>query len=394
VCFLGSTRYSRPLDQTSEKKFRLLSALGQLFVVSFNQHLRPCMFREHASFYLMPGIHLPVVRYVEMFTLAPCLTLWLIFRHDIQILVAQSPYEGFAAALAKTVANGFGRRVVLVVESHGDFEESLFLQRRVFFHRIYRCLMKRAARYALIQADLLRAISGTTRRQLERWTSGKPIFLFPTWTDIEVFFQANAPKKVLTGQDILYAGVLTPLKGVHHLINAFATIAKDFPHAKLIIIGREENKTYSTGLKHLINTLGLEGRVQFIAELSQRKLAVWMGKARVLMLPSISEGLGRVVIEAMAAGTPVIGSDVGGISEIVEDGATGFRVSPGDEMGLADRLRWILEHPEEALDMGHRAQDLAKKLFSAEGYIQVYQRIFEAAQVLSARNAHHAPSTL
>jgi glycosyltransferase involved in cell wall biosynthesis len=96
----------------------------------------------------------------------------------------------------------------------------------------------------------------------------------------------------------------------------------------------------------------------------------------------------------MAAGTPVIGSDVGGIREIVEDGATGFRVSPGDEIGLVDRLRWILEHPEEALDMGHRAQDLAKKLFSAEGYIQGYQRIFEAAQVLRARNAYHAPSTL
>src|SRR6266850_268996 len=122
VCFLGSVCYSRPLDQTSEKKFRLLSALGQLFVVGFNQHLRPCRFHERASFYLMPSIPLPVLRYVEMFTLAPCLTMWLIFRHNIQILVAQSPYEGFAAALAKTVANRFGRKIVLVVESHGDFE--------------------------------------------------------------------------------------------------------------------------------------------------------------------------------------------------------------------------------------------------------------------------------
>ena len=75
----------------------------------------------------MPGIPLPVLRYVEMFTLAPCLTLWLIFRHRVQIFVAQSPYEGFAAALAKKVAHRLGRRVVLVVESHGDFEESIFL---------------------------------------------------------------------------------------------------------------------------------------------------------------------------------------------------------------------------------------------------------------------------
>ena len=345
VCFLGSVHFSRPLDQTTEKKFRLLTVLGQLFVVGFHRHLWPCTFQHHVSFYLMPGIPLRLARYAEMFVLGPCLTLWLILRHNIQILVAQGPYEGFAAALAKMVANACGRKIVLVVENHGDFEESLFLQRRLFWPRIYRGLMAHAARVAFAQADLLRAISKTTQVQLERWTSGKRIVLFPTWTDIAVFSQGSADERTSPRQHILYAGVVTPLKGVHHLVNAFALLAKEYPQLQLIIIGREVNKSYRNDLQRLISASGLDTRVQFIGELPQRELATWMRKSCVFVLPSISEGLGRVVIEAMATGTPVIGSDVGGIKELVEDGGTGFRVPPGDEKALADKLRWILEHP-------------------------------------------------
>src|SRR5882724_2665573 len=122
VCFLGSSRYSEPLDPTSEKKFRLLKALGQLFVVSFHHHLRPHRFTDHASFYLLPDLPLPILRYMEMFVFGPLLALWLIFRHRVQILVAQGPHEGFAAAVAKKIANIFGCKVVLIIESHGDFE--------------------------------------------------------------------------------------------------------------------------------------------------------------------------------------------------------------------------------------------------------------------------------
>ena len=126
-----------------------------------------------------------------MFVLGPFLALWLILRHGVQVLVAQSPYEGFAAALAKKVAGWCGCRVALVVENHGDFEESLFMQRRIRLPRLYRFLMRRVAGFTLKHADGLRAISRSTRAQLERWVPGKPLVQFPTWTDIEVFLQAG-----------------------------------------------------------------------------------------------------------------------------------------------------------------------------------------------------------
>jgi len=385
VAFIGGARYSQPLDATSEKKWRLLSELGEMFVIGFSQDLRPRRFTQHAHFYLLPKFPMPVLRYLAMFTVGPALTLWLILRQGVRILVAQSPYEGFAAAVAKVLARLVGFQVVLIVENHGDFEVSLFLQRRVRCQSLYRWLMRRTARFALQHADLLRAVSNSTRKQLEIWSSGKPIVQFPAWTDIEVFLK--------TGEDdgtrepvILFAGVLTPLKGIHHLLHAFAKVAQEFPEVRLEIVGRDENSEYAEELRQKVLRLGLNGRVSFVGEVSQAELADRMRRACVFVLPSLSEGLGRVVVEAMATGTPVIGSHVDGIPEIVQEGLTGFLVPPGDEEALAERLRWVLKHPQEAKAMGHRAREFARSFFSPEAYLAGYRRLFEMAkEVLKSR---------
>jgi glycosyltransferase involved in cell wall biosynthesis len=392
ITFLGGARYSRPLDATTDKKFKALKSLGELFVIGYSQSLRPRRFTEHARFYLLPKLPLAALRYLEMFAITPFLVCWLIFRHGVQILVAQSPYEGFAAAAAKKFARCFGYRLALVVESHGNFEESLLLQRRVACAGIYRFLMRHAARFSLKHADLLRAVSTATKQQLEAWSPGKSIIRFPAWTDMDVFLQAGNHEQKNFSQSILYAGVLTPLKGVHHLLNAFANIVGDFPQARLILVGRAQNKSYAADLKQQVERAGLNAQVQFIDALPQVELALWMQKACVLALPSASEGLGRVVIEAMATGTPVIGSDVGGIPEIVNDGATGFLVPPGDEQRLTEKLRWILENPDQARQMGRRARAFAERFFSTEAYIDGYRRVFIGAQSLV--EPAHAHSSL
>lgn len=379
VCFLGGTRYSQPLDQTGERKFSLLGRLGELFVIGFSQGLRPCRFTEHAYFYLLPRLPLPVLRYAEVFTVGPVLALWLILRRNVRVLVAQSPYEGFAAAVAKLLARGFGRRAVLIVENHGDFEVSLFLQRRVRWRGFYRWFMQRTASFALRHADLLRAVSGSTRRQLEACAPGKPVVQFPAWTDIETFLEAGSRDR-LREPVVLYAGALIPGKGVHHLLGAFARVAPEFPEAQLEIVGREENREYAKELHREVERLGLDGRVSFVGEVPQAQLAERMRRACVFVLPSLSEGLGRVVVEAMATGTPVVASRVGGIPEVVQDGLAGFLVPPGDEAALAERLRWVLGHPREAEAMGRQMRELARSFFSPEAYLAGYQRLFEMAE--------------
>jgi glycosyltransferase involved in cell wall biosynthesis len=385
VCFIGGARYSQPLDRTSEKKWRLLSELGEMFVIGFSQDLRPRRFTQHAHFYLLPKFPLPVLRYLAMFTVGSVLVFWLILRHGVRILAAQSPYEGFAAAVAKVLARLVGFQVVLIVENHGDFEVSLFLQRQVRCQNLYRWLMRRTARFALQHADLLRAVSNSTRKQLEIWLPEKPIVKFPTWTDIEVFLKAGEDDGVREPV-VLYAGVLTPLKGVHHLLHAFAKVAQEFPEVRLEIVGRDENPEYAEELRQEVFRLRLNGRVSFVEEVPQVELANQMRRSRVFVLPTYSEGLPRVVFEAMATGVPVIATAVSGIPEIIQNEITGFLVPPGDEEALAERLRWVLKHPQEAKAMGHRAREFARSFFSPEVYLAGYRRLFEMAkEVLKSR---------
>jgi glycosyltransferase involved in cell wall biosynthesis len=394
ICFLGATRYSQPLNATSEKKFRALKSLGEPFVIGFSQGLRPRWFTEQAHFYLMPELPLPLLRYTELLVVGPFIACWLIFRHGVRLLVAQSPYEGFAAAVAKKIAGWFGHRVVLVVESHGDFEKSVFLQRPIALPRLYRFLMHHVARFSLKHADFLRAVSNSGSEQLKRWIPGKRNFQFPTWTDIEVFLQAGGSEKEHWWQNVLYTGVLIPRKGVHHLINAFACVANDFPRTRLFIVGHEENKAYAAELKEQVKRLGLDGRVQFVGQVLQAELILWVRRACMLVLPTYSEGLPRVVFEAMAAGLPVIASAVSGIPDVVQDSVTGFLVEPGDETALAEKIRWSLEHPDEASELGRRARIFAEGFFSTQVYVDGYRQIFEAAEDLLIEKVKHAPSTL
>jgi glycosyltransferase involved in cell wall biosynthesis len=394
VCFIGGARYSQPLDATSGKKFGALKSLGELFVIGYSQNVRPRRFTEQAHFYLLPKFPLPVLRYLEIFVLGQILAWWLIFRHGIQVVITQSPYEGFVGAIAKKIAGWLRCRVALVVEIHGDFEEGLFMQRRIQFPGPYRLLMRHAARFSLRHADFLRAVSNSTRRQLERRVHGKTIFQFPAWTDIEVFLQAGIHEEKDSSQSILYAGVLTPLKGVHHLINAFARIAKDFPQARLFMVGDGGNKSYAAELKEQVKRFDLDARVHFLGAMPQAELATWMRKACVVVLPSASEGLPRVVLEAMATGTPVIGSSVGGIPEMVKDGATGFLVQPGDEKVLTEKIRWVLEYPDKTREMGYHARVFAERFFSTQVYVEGYRQILEVAQALLTEDNEHASSPL
>lgn len=382
ICFVGSARYTYPLDETSRKKFSFLKDLGELFVIGFSREYRWRQFKQGACFYLLPELPLAILRYAEMFVLAPLLILGLIFRHRLQILVAQSPYEGFVAALAKKLARLCGYELHLVIESHGDFEESLFLQRRIMFAHLYRFLMRYAARVALREANALRAISEETRQQLKQWAPQLPICKFPAWTDMKVFLEASFKREATTEENILYVGVLIPRKGVHHLINAFVDLASDHPETRLILIGHEANKSYGALLRQMVREQGLDGSVRFLEALPQADLAVWMSKARVLVLPSLSEGLGRVVIEAMATSTPVIGSCVGGIPEMVADGVNGLLVTPGDEVALAKKIRYMVEHPHKASEMGWRAHVFARQFFSTEVFVQGYAELF--AEVMQA----------
>jgi glycosyltransferase involved in cell wall biosynthesis len=308
------------------------------------------------------------------------LLIWFVFRQHGRIVVAQSPYEGVCGAIVKNVAGWLGHRVVVIVESHGDFEQSLFLYRRVTHPVTYRFMMRKAAEFSLRHADILRAISQTTREQLLRLAPGKPVEEFMAWTDIEPFLVVGQTRQVRNPGIFLYAGVIAPTKGLIHLVKAFSMLVRKIPEARLLLVGREQNPKYAQQLKDLASTNGIIQQVDFMSEIPQKQLAERMGQADIFVLPSLSEGLGRVVVEAMAAGMPVIGSRVGGIPEIVQHGKTGVLVSPGDEQALAEQMYQLLKQPEKTFRMGQEARDFATQFFSEQSYVQGYARLLTHAR--------------
>lgn len=378
VCFVGSARYQRKLSVSVEKKFKALARLGELFVIGFSEDNRPRRFTHYARFYLFPNFSKTLLRYAEMFGGVPFLLLWLIFRHNVNMLVAQSPYDGVTAAIAKKIAGFLGRSVSLVIESHGDFEKSFFLYHRVGFPRLLQRLMRAAASFSLKQADGLRSISRATSAQLQQMAPTKPLKQFMAWTDIEVFVEAgHSRQKEHPSSTFLYVGVFSPVKGLKHLVEAFGQVASEFSEARLILLGRVQDEEYVEDLHQRIHRLNIAHQVEFLHELPQAQVAQWMTKASVFVLPSLSEGLGRVVVEAMAAGLPVIGSRVGGIPELVQDGVTGCLVDAGDEDALAKSMRCLLESSQTRQRFGIEAQQWAKSYFSSEMYVQGYQQLFE-----------------
>lgn len=377
ICWISSARYSHPLDETTAKKWRMLSELEayDFHITGFSTSLRPRHFTEHVPFYLMPQPPTSILRYLTIFIISPLLVLYLVWRYDGKILVAQSPFEGAIGAFVKQVSRLFGKHLWLIIENHNNFEEDVFLQRTIPLMGVYRRIMLALARYAFRHGDAVRVISSSTIARAKHYAPDLPQVRFMTWSDTDIFQNTARTISIEDALDIVYAGVLIPRKGVHHLLTAFAQLNQ--PDARLYLVGHPENALYTEQLQAQAKELGITARVDFVGNVSQQGLADYFAKSRVMVLPSLSEGLGRVVVEAMLLGLPVIGSRVGGIPDMIVDGVNGLLVEPDDVESLTQALQKI--YALDVQPMGASAQQFAEEFFSPQTYVEGYRQLFEMA---------------
>jgi len=378
VCFMGTTRVSAPLDATQRKKWAALGEGRRLYVVAYAPRARFSVERDGpCTFYLFPYVPTLALRAAGLLPFRVAVGFWLCLARGVRILVAQSPYEAVPCRLIKALAAAAGQRVKVIVESHGDFAESLFLQRRIALAPVTRWVMSSAARFGIRGADVLRAVSSTTEAQLKAVAPATPLRRFPAWTDIDVFF--NAPAGKSPRPEMVFAGTLSPLKGVHYLLEAFAAVAARFPNAVLHLAGPAPDRAYAGDLRRQSAGLALQGKIRFHGPLDQTRLAGLFAASWFSVLPSLSEGLARVIIESMAAGTPVVASRVGGVPDLVRPGETGILVEPRNVVPLAEAMEWMIENPAEREAMGKRARESAAKIFSKDSYVRAYDGLFAVA---------------
>jgi glycosyltransferase involved in cell wall biosynthesis len=162
-------------------------------------------------------------------------------------------------------------------------------------------------------------------------------------------------------------------KGHAVLIEAFAAVARQMPEARLVLLG---DGPELSAARRLIGKRGLAGRVELPGP--QADVWPWLARAHVFALASHYEPLGIAVLEAMAAGLPVVATGVGGIAELVEPGVTGELVPPGDPAAMARALVAVLADPDTAGRMGAAGRVFAdgERMESCvERYFELYERL-------------------
>ncbi len=156
---------------------------------------------------------------------------------------------------------------------------------------------------------------------------------------------ARSGKRAAGPKRVLFVGTNMQRKGLPTLIKAAPQVARALPGVQFLVVG--EDKAIPA-MRKLCCEEGVEGNFQFLGWKSQAELLELYAGADVFVLPSLTEALGVALLEAMAAGLPVIGSDAGGIPEIITDGVNGLLVPPDNPARLADALVRALSSPELA----------------------------------------------
>ena len=162
-------------------------------------------------------------------------------------------------------------------------------------------------------------------------------------------------------QVVLFLGLLQKSKGAHDLVQAFARIPTLPPKATLVMAGVGD----VDGLKDLAHSLGIADRVLFPGWIGPKEKNAWFKQAACLALPSYAEGLPMAVLEAMAHKVPVIASAVGGIPGVVQPGATGWLMTPGDVETLAAHLGRVLKDGTHQRHLGAAGRQLVEQDYAA-----------------------------
>jgi glycosyltransferase involved in cell wall biosynthesis len=184
-----------------------------------------------------------------------------------------------------------------------------------------------------------------------------------------------------TAPTVLYVGRIelsSTWKGIGTLLDAFARVHAELSDAVLVLAG--DGDAVDRYRAHATR-LGIADRVRFAGALDDTQLVAAYRSASVVALPSLTdaESFGICLIEAMACGRPVVGSRVGGIPHVIDDGVTGVLVAPGDTAGLAETCLALLRDPVRAARLGAAGRARTESLFSASYQAERVLQVFRAA---------------
>jgi glycosyltransferase involved in cell wall biosynthesis len=221
-------------------------------------------------------------------------------------------------------------RVPWVATLHGD-DAFFLLHRSDALGRVMRGALENAAAVICVSEEMARSVRDALPRHPR-------VVTIANGYDDRLFTLGTAPRH----GGILFVGTLTRVKNLDVLLEAYGLLGEDAPH--LVIAGEGHLRQ---DLERLSKRLGLGERVSFIGEQGRAEIAALMKDSLALVIPSSSEGFGLVAAEALACGTPVVASEVGGLPGIVASADAGALVPAGSPRALAAAMREVLDRPHD-----------------------------------------------
>jgi glycosyltransferase involved in cell wall biosynthesis len=339
VVFVGKTRIADlPRDELRRRHAILLEHLSPTVIGVGSPGIRSIEGVRTISF---PELRPRAVGSALFYLCAPVMALAL-GRGRRRAIVCRSPFDALGVVALRGLIPGSAR---VVVELHGDWRSAP----RLYGGRARRLLgpaSDRAGSWAVRRADEVRSVSSYTASLARAAGFRGEIDTYTAFGDLSTF-EDPALVDLPRAPEAAFVGALETGKGLDVLLTAWARL--EGPPAQLSVAGDGSQRRR---MEDLAREFKIDDRVRFLGRVSRSEVRALIDECWVVVMPSRSEGLGRVALEAMARGRAVVGSRVGGLTELVVDGANGLLVAVSDPDALATALSELLADRDKARAMG------------------------------------------
>lgn len=287
--------------------------------------------------------------------------------------------HGQSTSIPGDLAIRLGFPSVVTIHGVGSYEVELREKNNGLLGRYRIWMTRRILRDIEQRATIVVALSDYAEEYL-RTIRRHDIVKIPNAVRAEFF---EAEKKPFDAQRLIYVGLLIERKNIAGLLRSFRRVLDEVPDAVLDIVGHHLDPAYRRTLNALLDD-HLRQHVIFHGSVSGKALIDLIGSASALVLFSLYENLPCVIGEALAIGKPVIATDVGGVSEMVTQGATGLIVPSEDEQAMAEAMVRVLRDPSLSETMGADARHVARARWLpavvAAETVKAYRRAMAIAQ--------------
>ena len=371
VLFIAPTSYQLPLTENLKKKFITLSEVCNVSVLAF-ANSKTFLNETYGNFYLNKKIKNRLINYFRIIQISIFTTHKIIKKENIDIVCFQDPVSSFFSILFLKVRRA---EVKIVVETHGDFIETLSLEKNLVLPMLYKKLFYIMAKYSIGKSNIIRAVSSSTEQQVLDIDSSKSVVRFPAWIDFKDF-QNIEPKPLSKDKfNILFIGSVTDRKKPHMIIEAIQRI--NDKSYNLSIVGPAPNEKYFKELKDLIDKSDLQNQVSLIGPVDRESVKDYYSTSNLMILPSISEGLARVIFESQVAMCPVLVTDAPGMSDIVIDGQTGYVFESNNLDSLSLKIEYIKNNYDEASLVAKNAKGFILSNYSEDNFKFSFKKLFD-----------------